>query len=170
MMRARWMLGALGALALALVPAAQAASAPADAGFETEITSSADGSRWAVFGDPVIKTVPFGAFGATEKWIIARQYDGSVTIRNKRTNQCAEANMWSARSVFVAPCAYGKQDQRWILEWRPAGVSIAPLIAKDMTVSVRDLHHPMGSWLTLESRGFGQTDSVSTGSVFRLNG
>ncbi|WP_190821003.1 RICIN domain-containing protein [Saccharopolyspora pogona] len=172
MKRARWMLGALGALAaVSLVPAgAQAASAPSPIGFSTEITSAVDGSRWADFGgDPVIKAAPFGVFGDADKWVVSNQYDGSVTIRNQQTNRCAQANLQWGPEVLAVPCLPGSPSQRWIVEERAAGYVISPRATPDLAVSVEQPNSPAGSWLKLEPRwDLNGSSTAKSGQVFRF--
>ncbi|MEV6230438.1 hypothetical protein AB0L88_21525 [Saccharopolyspora shandongensis] len=167
MTRARWMFGAIGALAaLSLVPAgAQAASAPAPAYPGAEISSVVDGSRWVDFGsDSVVKTAPFGVLGDAGKWVVSDRFDGSWTIRNQQTNRCVQANAEGGPQVLSLPCQYGNPSQDWVFARDENGWIISPKLDQDVAVAVEP-HAPAGSWLKLEPRwqSFGNTN------VFRFD-
>ncbi|MGP4015485.1 hypothetical protein [Saccharopolyspora sp. 5N708] len=170
MTRARWMLGTVGALAtLALVPALPA-SAQSEAGIFTEITNTADGSRWALHGDNVIKTIsgPSSALNDSDQWIVSRQSDGAVTIRNQATRECAESQPWFDGAVYAAPCEQRSDRQMWFLNWREDGYVITPKAAPDMAVSIEEMG-AYDSWLTLKPRQApSDTAQDDLASVFRL--
>ncbi|MCI2419367.1 RICIN domain-containing protein [Saccharopolyspora sp. K220] len=172
MTRARWMLGTLGALAtIALVPALPA-SAQSDPALFTEITNSADGSRWAVHGDQVIKTISGPASSPTnsDKWVVSEQSDGSVTIRNQATRECVESQPWFDGAVYSARCEQRSDRQKWILNWSEDGYVITPKNAPDLAVSVQELG-ASDSWLTLKPRSSTPSGSAQDdlASVFRLS-
>jgi hypothetical protein len=172
MTRARWMLGALGALAtIAFVPALPASASHTDVDRSTDITNVVDGSHWAVMEGPEIRAVQGQVewLGKRAEWSVSRHEDGSVTIRNSETRECAEADMRFSGIVRVAPCESWKETQNWRLQERANGYVISPRIAPDLAVSVQPRGYGQRGVLALQPQAaYGDSAENAGMSIFRL--
>lgn len=176
MTRARWMLGALGALAtIAFVPALPASATDTDVDRFTNITNITnvvDGSHWTVLNGPEVRAVQGEAqwLGSMAEWSVSHREDGSVTIRNVATRECAEADVRFPGAVRVAPCDSWKETQSWRLQERAEGYVISPQIAPDLAVSVPVRGQAPNDALTLRPQhAFDQSIEDARLSIFQIN-
>lgn len=173
MKRARWMLGALGAMAALAMAPALPASAQTDWGYSTEITNVANGAHWTVQPSSQVvssSTLPMELLGQNAQWRVQRQFDGTVTIQNEATGKCAETTLQANEPVFIAPCQPWDENQRWNLSPRWDGVVITPAKALHLAV-VSGADQFRDTTLTLGARPFDQNGNVfdTANAVFRLN-
>ncbi|MEV4731765.1 RICIN domain-containing protein [Saccharopolyspora sp. NPDC049426] len=140
MRRARWMLGALGAMAvLSVVPAP---TASADSVLVTKITTVADKSRWVVNGpDSVISTVqPHSAAQprSADQWVIAKRPDGAMTIQSQENRQCVTAEARTGGELRTAACDPANAAQVWTINRRNDGtVVISPKSTPRLVVAIQ---------------------------------
>ncbi|SEG94981.1 hypothetical protein SAMN02982929_06043 [Saccharopolyspora kobensis] len=167
-MRARWMLGALGAMATLAMAPAMPASAQAEWGYSTEITNVANGAHWVQSSGPAVESTkqPIHMLGDRAQWNVERQEDGTVTIRNMASNQCAESLLEPNAPVFTAPCNKWDEAQRWSLSHRWDGFVITPASTPHLAV-VASSDEYRSTQLVLGVRPYDSQDTPN--AVFRLN-
>ncbi|MER7014103.1 RICIN domain-containing protein [Saccharopolyspora sp. NPDC000359] len=153
---------------LAMAPALPA-SAQAEWGYSTEITNVGNGAHWAVeSSSPAVEstTVPLGVLGPRAQWNIDRQHDGTVTIRNEATGQCAETFIEPNARIFTAPCNTWDVNQKWNLTQRWDGFVISPAADSRLAVVASTDQH-RDTPLVLGVRPYDTNDTPN--AVFRLN-
>ncbi|MDA3647688.1 RICIN domain-containing protein [Saccharopolyspora indica] len=109
---------------------------------------------------------PLHELGQRAQWDIERQEDGTVTIRNMASNQCAQT--WSEPNavVFTAECNKWDEAQRWSLTHQWDGFVITPAATPHLAV-VASSDEYRSSQLVLGVRPFGGEDTPN--AVFRFN-
>ncbi|GAA0525749.1 hypothetical protein GCM10011581_14120 [Saccharopolyspora subtropica] len=165
MTRARWMLGAAGALAtMALGAALPASAAPAPDAI-TEITNAIDRTSWdGSYRYGPVRATQFSP-GATNKWILTPKYDGSVTIQNVETRLCAQPEAFvPGAEVVTAPCNFS-DVQDWRVQQRPEGTVLSPEIAPELAASVYEIGLP-GSPVVLKHN---RTFDPDRSSIFTIS-
>ncbi|MER6991161.1 RICIN domain-containing protein [Saccharopolyspora hirsuta] len=149
---------------LAMAPALPA-SAQAEWGYSTEITNVANGAHWSVQGEfSAVESTT--AQGPRARWNVDRQQDGTVTIRNAVTGQCAETMIEPNAQIFTAPCNTWDQNQKWSLTPRWDGYVITPASDSRLAV-VAGTDQYRNTPLVLGVRPFDSNDTPN--AVFRLN-